>query len=809
MMNTKHTLPIFCLCLAALLVPLAASAQEGGGISGADFLTVVPAARASAMGGVFDPLGLGLEASFFNPSGLAPLDGMRLEVTIDPLPNEVLNARLGFGFPLLGGYAAANAQLLNVGGFTFVNEFGQPEASVNVFDAAAGFAYSRYLWKSIAFGADVKAVYRTLGPESTENAFAVAGNAGATAWFETPHIGQRPKAPTAAQLENEFTKAKADIEKEKEKRTGSAAKGSTEARKKFEAAEKTVADVTAQLEAAAEDKKEAITAKKQAAEADRDAAAAALAEAEKNDAAVLAEIDAWYKAEMGKAEAAYQKKVANLEWIASERKRLFEVIDDPTKDLTPEILNTNIDGSIQKTKAFQEERVAAITARTAAWEQRRRIRIEDMKKTIAGYEALIDDAVGPRRAELVKALEALKAEQATLQQDKDANKDRLSVLSKEIDAKQKEIDGLSSDPWVKRLQERIAGKQKEVAQVEADIAAGAKATEEEIAAEAIAAEKDVKAFEDLRASLQKELKKAKLKRELGVLEARNEKGVAKAQADYKVSEKALYTQLLDAMYEHEDKILDARLEAVTTEAEMRRFDFDADQLKAAEAADDEWAFQDRVLSAKIAELSAGLAKGAEEPEELKTLKAERAAKETAWRNAQAGVIAKQREFDTTEKARVDSATTEIEVERWKTQLVYLQTDKPYLNTAVALGVRNVGSPVKFVSETVQMPMSATVNASYALLNVKDHNLKIALQGDLPLLDLWSWSAGVGLEYVFAGIAYVRVGYNASMLEFGLQALSGGLGVHLTAGFTEYAVDYAFKPLPDYGFQHSIGITVGF
>jgi len=758
-MNTKRSLTIFCLCLAGLLVPLAASAQEGGGTSGADFLTAVPAARASAMGGVFDPLGLGLEAMDFNPSGLAPLDGMRLEVTIDLLPSEVMNSRLGFGFPLLGGYAAAGAQLLSTGGFTFVNEFGQPEATVSVFDAAAGFAYGRTVWSSVALGADLKAVYRTLGEEA---AFAVAGNLGATAWFETPHIGQRPKAPTPQQLEAEFQKDKAAIDKEKEKRTASAAKASADARKEFEAAAKTVAGLTAQLEAAAEDKKEAIAAKVQAAEAERDAAAATLADAEKADAAALADIEAWYTAELGKAEAEYRKKLANLEWIAAERKRLFEVIDDPAKDLAPEMVDANIDASIQKTRAFQEERAAAIASRNSAWEQRRRARIEDMNKTIAGYQGLISEAGGDEK-----------------------------------------------DPWVKRLQERIAAKQKEITQIEADIAAGAEATTQEVAAEAAAAENDVKTFEDLRATLQKELKKAKLKRELGILEAKKEKAVEKAKTDYKAAEKALYTQLLDTMYEHEEKILDARVEAVTTEAEMRRFDFDADQLKAAEAADDEWAFQDRVLSAKIAELSAGLARGAEEPEELKSLKAERAAKETAWRNAQAAVVTRQREFDATEKARVDTATTEIEVERWKTQLVYLQTDKPYLNSAVALGLRNVGSPVKFVSETAQMPMSATINASYALLNIRDHNLKIALQGDVPLLDVQSWSAGIGLEYVFADIAYARLGYSVSQLEWGLQSFTGGLGVPRTAGFTQYAVDYAFKPLPDYGFQHSIGITVGF
>ncbi len=45
------------------------------------------------------------------------------------------------------------------------------------------------------------------------------------------------------------------------------------------------------------------------------------------------------------------------------------------------------------------------------------------------------------------------------------------------------------------------------------------------------------------------------------------------------------------------------------------------------------------------------------------------------------------------------------------RLVYLQTDKPYMNTAVGVGIRNVGSPVKFVTETVPLPMSATANVS--------------------------------------------------------------------------------------------------
>ncbi|MCX7030798.1 MAG: hypothetical protein NTU62_11860 [Spirochaetes bacterium] len=800
-MNTRNLAAIVLLALA-----LPAFAQTGGGTSGADFLIAPPAARVDAMGGVADPLGTGLEAMGYNPAALATQESMRLQLTIDPMPNEVTHSQLAFGFPLLGGYAAAGVQLLNTGGFTFINILGQPQDTVNVFDTAAAFSYAHYIWSTVSLGADLKGVWRSLGDE---NALAVAGDLGATAWFPTPHVGQAPRAPTPKQLEDEFTKAKAAIESEKQKRTATAAKQSAEAQKQLDAAEKTVTDLVKQLDAAAEDKKEAIAGKKQAAETVRDAAAAELATAQKNDAAALSEIDAWYQAEMVKAQGSYQKKVADLDTIASERKRLFTVIDDPAQELSADQLNAAIDSSIAKTRGLLEERTAAANKRKISYDERRTAQSAAASTAIAGYEALVNEAVGPRRAELVKALEALKTEQATLQQDKDANKDRLSVLSKEIDAKQKEIDGLSTDPWVKRLQERIAARQNEIKQADADTAAMAKTTEQSVAEATAAAEKDVKDFEALRVSLQKELKKTKLKRDLDKVDARSDTAQARVQAEYKAKEKALYLRLLAAMYRHEEKIFQDRLAAAQDAEAIRALDFEADQAKAAAALDDEWAFQERVLSGKIAELSAGLAKGAEEPAELKTLKADRAAKETAYRNGVAALNEKKRTFENSEKTLLEDATAAVKADQARARLIYLQTDKPYLNTAVAVGVRNVGSPVKFVSEAVPLPMSATANASYALVNVQDHNVKIAVQGDVPLLDLWSWSVGIGVEYVYAGIAYARIGYNINQLWAGLQSISGGLGVHLTAGFTTYAVDYAFKPLPDYGFQHGIGVTISF
>ena len=111
------------------------------------------------------------------------------------------------------------------------------------------------------------------------------------------------------------------------------------------------------------------------------------------------------------------------------------------------------------------------------------------------------------------------------------------------------------------------------------------------------------------------------------------------------------------------------------------------------------------------------------------------------------------------------------------RLIYLQTDKPYLNTAAGLGVRNVGSPVKFVSEAVPLPMAATANLSYAVVNTQDHNVKLATQAEVPLsaADISNWSVGIGVEYVFANLAYARVGLQHQPDHLGLRRDLGGTG----------------------------------
>ncbi len=486
---------------------------------------------------------------------------------MSPLPNEVTHSALALGFPLLGGTAAAGVQLLNTGGFTFVNGSGQAEATVSIYDAAAILSYSRYIWKSVSVGLSAKGIYSTLGDY---NAFAFAGDAGAAAWFETPHIGQRPKPPTLKQLEAELEKDQKGIEAEKAKKTAEATRKSALVQKEVAGLEKTSGDLSAQLQKADEAKLPALQAKKDENEAALAQKRQELAAAQEEEQAAVAEIQQWYEADVAAAQARFDAKVQNLDWIQQERQRLFAVIDDPAQELAEEMLNDNVDSSIARTRELLEEKTTAVQARNEAYDQRRGERIEGARQAIAGYEEKIQAEVGPRRAELSGEIQALKEEKASLERaDPKANKPRITELDKQIAASDKELQGLLTDPYLKRLGDRVTVKNAEIQQSEADMAAMDQASEQEIQEAGARVEKEIKRFEELRAELARELKKAKLRRELDLLSARKQKGLDKAQADYKQAEKRLYLRLLAAMYGNEEKIFQARIASAREEAELR------------------------------------------------------------------------------------------------------------------------------------------------------------------------------------------------------------------------------------------------
>ncbi len=324
------------------------------------------------------------------------------------------------------------------------------------------------------------------------------------------------------------------------------------------------------------------------------------------------------------------------------------------------------------------------------------------------------------------------------------------------------------------------------------------------------AEKDVKDFEALRVTLQKELKKAKLKRELDRVDARNDAALARVQSEYKAKEKALYLRLLAAMYKHEERIFQDRLAAAEDAAAIRKLDFQADQVKATEALDDEWAFQERTLSAKIAELSAGLAKGAEEPEELKAAKAERTAKETAYRNGVAALNEKQRTFDDRREEGPGGRDRGREG-RPGADPARLPPDRH----AVPQHRGRRGHAQRRLAGEVRLRGRAAADVGY-----REPQLR---RGQPPGPQREDDRAARRpparhLELVGGCRRGVRVrGHRLRPDRLQHQPARGrpagrspgDSACTSPAGFSSYAVDYAFKPLPDYGFQHGIGVTISF
>ena len=304
----------------------------------------------------------------------------------------------------------------------------------------------------------------------------------------------------------------------------------------------------------------------------------------------------------------------------------------------------------------------------------------------------------------------------------------------------------------------------------------------------------------MRTELQKELKKAKLKRELDLIDARNEKATAKAQQVYKAKEKKVYERLLAAMYRNEEEIFQARLQSAKHDADTRSYDFRTDQEKTLQSLEDEFAFQERFLSAKISQLKR------DDPEsaELASAQEELKAKQEEYNQAVTDLSDKAKQFDNSEKTRLEAEITAIKAERKKIRLVFLQTDTPYKNTNLNLVVRNGGTPMTFVSEGYPLPTIFSAALGYSFVNTDMHNAKLTAQLNVPFYD--AISVAVGAEYVFADLVYVRGGYTFGAVD---RSFSTGAGVRLALGFTEVSVDYAFRPLPDYGLLHSIGVALSF
>ncbi|MGQ9614980.1 MAG: hypothetical protein ACUVWJ_01095 [Spirochaetota bacterium] len=121
-----------------------------------------------------------------------------------------------------------------------------------------------------------------------------------------------------------------------------------------------------------------------------------------------------------------------------------------------------------------------------------------------------------------------------------------------------------------------------------------------------------------------------------------------------------------------------------------------------------------------------------------------------------------------------------------------------------MAVQNFGTKVRFVEEGCPLPTTFHAGLGYAILNMEDHAVKLGVQANIPLHNVFS--VGVGAEYSLFNTLFVRAGYTFGSLN---RSFAAGLGARAGVGFTEYSVDYTFQPLPDYGILHSFSLTAYF
>ncbi len=125
------------------------------------------------------------------------------------------------------------------------------------------------------------------------------------------------------------------------------------------------------------------------------------------------------------------------------------------------------------------------------------------------------------------------------------------------------------------------------------------------------------------------------------------------------------------------------------------------------------------------------------------------------------------------------------------------------DTKLGVVVQNIGSKIKFVSESDALPLNWKIGASHKLLN---NSLILALDINFPIDN--NVTEHIGAEYLIGDAIALRLGYKTDTVSYlgGESGLSGGIGVEF-AGW--YSIDYAWVPYGDLGQTHRFSLLMRF
>lgn len=125
--------------------------------------------------------------------------------------------------------------------------------------------------------------------------------------------------------------------------------------------------------------------------------------------------------------------------------------------------------------------------------------------------------------------------------------------------------------------------------------------------------------------------------------------------------------------------------------------------------------------------------------------------------------------------------------------------------SIGIAVQNVGTKMKFVSESESLPMNIKLGGLY---RIAGSNWIYVLDVNFPIDN--SINVGTGTEYTYKidddMSVSGRVGYNTKTKDIeGLKGLTAGFGI----GYFNYNIDYAFVPFGNLGNTHRMSLGIKF
>ena len=150
-----------------LLAAVVTAAPVAAAPSGFAFLEVPAGARASALGGAFVTLGEGVEASFWNPAGLAAVERVQITGAHEESFQSLRHDQFAIAGRWLGGGISASLRAMYSEPIVARDDLGNETGTFGGHDLGLGIAYGRSLAAGFRVGASARMVRERIAEIST------------------------------------------------------------------------------------------------------------------------------------------------------------------------------------------------------------------------------------------------------------------------------------------------------------------------------------------------------------------------------------------------------------------------------------------------------------------------------------------------------------------------------------------------------------------------------------------------------------------------------------------------------------------